>query len=387
MTFRFQCEAVSAVLRDHEHPAKLDIRDTGAGWREKRKKSDGISERPADLSLLAPSDADEHKLSEKECKRSKVAGNRKPWASKMTWNAVRIPIEIKTSQDQQTPSYESYNDGKTSRKARGRLAEYVAQVNISQHRTFTLAVTIDRRNVYLTYWDPAGVVIAEPFDFITQPEKLFLFMYRVGQMSDTQLGYDPTVQRTEETDADVQALRAFEPVLPHHKKYLAEAFPGASQWPVHRVEIKDKEEKKHTFLIGKNRHASQSAVGRGTRGYVAYDTEAKELRWLKDFWRPDTSDHTHEYDFYLQLHEKGVSNIATPVCGGDVCSPEEHMPQRTLAQEYLSAYQTPRIHHRIVVEEVCRSLEEYKNSRELCRVVYGAFCGKPSPTLIYTSPI
>ena len=73
MTFRFQCEAVSAVLRDHEHPAKLDIRDTGAGWREKRKKSDSISERPADLSLLAPSDADKHKLSEKECKRSKIA--------------------------------------------------------------------------------------------------------------------------------------------------------------------------------------------------------------------------------------------------------------------------------------------------------------------------
>ena len=370
----FQCEAITKVFDHPDHPAKLHVRDTGAGWTEKEKELPGFSDRAVDLSLFATSDLDRHKLSDKEREKSQAKEGRKAWLSKMIWSLVRVPIEIKTGSNVMAPF--SGSNSETSREARGQLAEYVAKINISQHRTSTLAVAIHRQKVYLTRWERSGVVIAKPIDLTTEPEKFFLFVYRVGQMSDAELGYDPTVQKVEETDADVVGLRAFKPALGYQQKYMAEAFPVGSKGPIHRVVMKDKDGKEHRLLIGRPRHASRSAFGRGTKGFVAYDVGAKALRFLKDYWRPDTKGHTTEYEIYVTLHAKGVRNIATLVCGGDVYSPEETVAQRTRAQKYLAAYETPRIHHRIVVVEVGRPLEEYANSRELCRVVYGALCGK-----------
>ena len=205
--------------------------------------------------------------------------------SKMKWNSVRVSIEVKTGTEQLAPF--SGSNSEESRGTRRQLAEYVAKVNISQNRTSTLAVTIHKRQAYFTRWDPAGVLIAESFDYTEEPEKLFLFAYRVGQMNDAQLGYDPTLQRVEETDADVQAMRALRPELSHHRKYFTEAFPKSGQHPIHRLEMKDKDGKEHRFLIGRAQRASQSAFGRGTKGYVVYDVEAKALRYLKDYWRLD----------------------------------------------------------------------------------------------------
>ncbi|KAH8096887.1 hypothetical protein BXZ70DRAFT_1009557 [Cristinia sonorae] len=261
----------------------------------------------------------------------------------------------------------------------GQLLGYVSRILQHQHRLSVFSVSIWQRTAYLMHWDRAGVVVTKPFDYTVQPRKLLTFFYRLGRMTDAQLGFDPTVQLANSTDADVQAMRAFTSAIDYRTRCRDEAFPAKA--PVYRVSVPDADGESRSFLIGQPRHTSRSAFGRGTKGFVAYDPAGDEIRFLKTYFRPATATRT-ESDIYRHLKAKDVTGVTTMVCGGDVHSPANGTSppvlQQTRTQIYLEQHQTCLIHHRIVTEEVGRPLEEYTSSYELCFVMYDALLGHQS---------
>lgn len=309
-----QCIAFNSIFSNDQHPARLVVRDT-AHWAEKK----GSESLAADLSLFS-SDAKGHALSKDGQEKSQAAAARRPWMSRMLWGIVRAFIEVKVNVRLKKTFSGSVSEA--TRLVRGQLVKYVAQIMLRQHRTGIFSIFIYRNIAYLMYWEPSGVAISEPIDYVEEPIKLFTFIFRLGQMTDAQLGYDPAVQLAEETAEEVKAMRAFKSTVEYHRRYLTEALsPG---WSVYRVTVKDAEGKVLVLLIGRHRHASRSAFGRLTRGFVAYDPVGKRLVFFKTYWRPDTEGALSESEIYMHMHKEKVDYIATWIGGGDVCYPVGH---------------------------------------------------------------
>ncbi|OSX59728.1 hypothetical protein POSPLADRAFT_1183401 [Postia placenta MAD-698-R-SB12] len=124
------------------------------------------------------------------------------------------------------------------------------------------------------------------------------------------------------------------------------------------------------FLVGKPEHHTDSPIGRGTRGYIAYDMKTGKFVFLRDSWRYETS--KSEIKVYEQLHRNRVRHIATPICGGDVIG-QDNSPQQTCAQEFDKDKKMPKyIHNRLVVEEIGISLLEFPAGRDLVVVMTNA---------------
>ncbi|KAH8096873.1 hypothetical protein BXZ70DRAFT_1065939 [Cristinia sonorae] len=285
------------------------------------------------------------------------------------WSDIISFIEVNVDSEEYIPFDEES----------GQLLGYVSRILQHQHRLSVFSVSIWQRAAYLMHWDRAGVVVTKPFDYTKEPRKLLTFFYRLGRMTDAQLGFDPTVQLAKSTDADVQAMRAYKSAIDYRTRCRDKAFPAEA--PVYRVSVPDADGESRSFLIGEPRHTSRSAFGRGTKGFVAYDSAGDEIRFLKTYFRPATATRT-ESDIYRHLKAKDVTGVTTMLCGGDVHSPADGTSppvlQQTRTQTYLEQHQTCLIHHRIVTEEVGRPLEEYTSSYELCFVMYDALLGHQS---------
>ena len=183
-----------------------------------------------------------------------------------------------------------------------------------QHREFVFIIFIPKRVARFIRADRVGFVRSKEFDYIEQPRILFDFVHRIGQMSNEQLGYDPTVVLAGTDDQD--CMKRFQPGHESHRKLLDDA--QQTGWPIYSLWIPDKNVPlgKRKFLIGKPTSVSYSATGRGTKGYVAYEVGQSRLVFLKDSWRWESSRPEHEV--YKRLKEAGVRNVSTLVCGADV---------------------------------------------------------------------
>ena len=132
-----------------------------------------------------------------------------------------------------------------------------------------------------------------------------------------------------------------------------------------------------TYLIGRYAFGHWAVFGRCTRGYAAWDVEAKRIVFFKDQWRCVTRPYT-ELDAYVRLHEHSVRHIATPVAGGDIDD------QRTVSQRFMTHLPvewkpSERVHTRLVTREVGKVVEAYRDSPDLLHICGHAFIGAPIP--------
>ncbi|TCD61937.1 hypothetical protein EIP91_007705 [Steccherinum ochraceum] len=363
----FLCEAISSVLND----GGLEVRLTSE-WCEKGAM---ISKKRPDMFLYSKDTAEKHHLTDKERTKSRVSPERLKWASRTLWAYGSSFIEVKNYTDQTVPF--SGSDSEESRKSRGQLMDYFTEIFIRQHRTHVYGVSIHMNKAVFMRCDHAGISACDEFDFVKDPTSFYTFFYRLGRMTDEQLGYDITVRPVPKNHADAASLRAFKKKikLAHHKIYYEQAFESSDlAFPLQCITIQDGQ-KTRRFLVARPRHFVPSEFGCCTKGFLAYDPEEDALRWCKDYWRPDAPGITSESGVYRKLQAKKVENIATLVCGGDVESPCANGPpavQRTRTQKYLRKHQTPRIHHRLILKEVGRPLHEYACGRELVSTVLDA---------------
>ena len=120
-------------------------------------------------------------------------------------------------------------------------------------------------------------------------------------------------------------------------------------------------------------------TGRGTRGFFAYDVTRKRIVFVKDYWRADLPGHLTEYDVYIKLSAGNSDTrkyFPTLLGGGDVRSSDTREVQQALSGKCAKLPVTGKVHVRLVMKEVCRRLQTFKDWRELTSVMRDALIGK-----------
>ena len=131
------------------------------------------------------------------------------------------------------------------------------------------------------------------------------------------------------------------------------------------------------FLIAQPISYEYTLTGRCTRGYIAFDLEDGCQCFLKDQWRTYSPETRPEWRTYQRLQNKKITYIATAIAGGDIGPPG--CPQRTKADKLhiKKIGVVERVHSRLIVREIGKPLEEYKDSVELLRVCVHVLSGMP----------
>ncbi|KAH9945752.1 hypothetical protein B0H21DRAFT_860410 [Amylocystis lapponica] len=291
---------------------------------------------------------------EKDPEKQKVLDVRRHHMARVSWNWLCVPFEFKRGNDNVPFEFVDSDPEKmlkntsSGKLAQGQISEYAAQLLLRQHRTFTFMVFIAGPNARFLRWDRAGAVVSAPFNYVTCPDRMQTFIYRLGKMTDVQRGYDFTVQSS--TLEDIQEMKKQgEKLSGTRQKYFHEA--TLTGWPIHRIQSR----------------AEDFVTSRATKGYVAYDVDTAAFVFLKDSWRVDSEDVRSEKEVYERLHYHNVRHIATLICAGDV----GETIQRTRTQEFKDSLDG-RVHCRLVVKQIGRLLEDYEKSKEMVSIVRDA---------------
>ncbi|PIL32469.1 hypothetical protein GSI_05171 [Ganoderma sinense ZZ0214-1] len=321
--------------------------------------------------------------------------------------------------------------GRERKKLRDRVTGTAELLFAAQQRVFLFMVLIIGTRFRLLRWDRAGVIVTPSVDYIEQPALLCDCLRRLALLDDISLGFDPTAVRLRPCDADflrMDAAALDDPSDVDHTerqidegeigdffvfRYVRSAFRDSlcANWPRYRLRIRDHDDTRE-YLVGKPLHLPSDIVGRGTRGYVAFDCETQRFVWLKDVWRACDLAAEKEGDILGKLNLAGVVNVPTLVCHGDVqdqttitsrwwdithgvcpdsfsrecTSPggtrkrkrdetiREEAPSDTTRQSPPATAREPcplrrHTHYRIAVEEVAMSLAEFRCGKQLASIV------------------
>ncbi|TBU37384.1 hypothetical protein BD309DRAFT_995132 [Dichomitus squalens] len=313
----------------------------------------------------------------------------------------------------------------------------------AQHRIALFMLLVIGRRFRLIRWDRAGTIVTPSVDYLQHPHVLCEVLWRLAHLDDSALGFDPSATQVVPGDIDylrmdIAALRKPEDADPEERRlkddeittavvfeYVRTAFRDSlkSGWPRYKLQVPDGEDTRD-FLVGKPAFVTAGPLGRGTRGYVAYDCKTRRFAWLKDVWRASYIISDTEGDILATLNEANVVNVPTLVCHGDIrdqttvtadrwerqcalssssrpASATSSFSSRTLSmstcprgkkrklvdaagEDASTAVASPRAanaavrsgcplrqhkHYRIAVEEVCMSLKCFKCGRQLVSLI------------------
>ena len=325
-----------------------------------------------------------------------------PAADRLHWRAVDLWIENKKDD-----SYDVFRDleemkeeakakqnltshinwTKTAYKVSGQLIAYATAIHRCQFRVFSFSVALFGETGRLLRWDRSGIVYTKPFNWYTEQETFFEFLWRLNHLPDVDRGYDTTVISARGDEADTALLKL-------------KTYPGFEDVKVedlHKFLVRDDCTSKGRikyYITPRAIWDSETLFGRSTMGYIAYDVETTNLVYLKDFWRTDLPGFQSEGDVYRELQEAQVSNIAKLGLAGDVpkkldCTDADDPSdvQRTRTQEFVRGFGgghdwcpgrpcvSPYVHYRLVLETLGRPLTTFKSTRQLCEVIRDALVG------------
>ncbi|PIL30438.1 hypothetical protein GSI_07625 [Ganoderma sinense ZZ0214-1] len=310
----------------------------------------------------------------------------------------------------------------------GQLAEYMHNVLTHQHRCFAYGFYVQGKYARLLYFDRTGALLSEAFDWSETTSLLHDFVWKVAHMTPEQLGYDSTAQVVSESDLDLLRSKMvpdeLETLPTEVRQYVLNAFDCTATRPPKTTDGEDSTTKgkkaakakaevpldeipifkltvtssdplpdeafpdspapsvpstaasttdtsaprEREFLVGRPHFAAGSLIGRCTRGYIALDIETQTFCFLKDSWRPLVPGRSRpEHLVYERLRSHQIRRIASLICGGDVGGPRA---QVTRIQEFMPPEKkhVPRVHYRIVIEEVGIPITEFRNFAELAGV-------------------
>ncbi|EPQ55650.1 hypothetical protein GLOTRDRAFT_75784 [Gloeophyllum trabeum ATCC 11539] len=293
------------------------------------------------------------------------------------WERVQLVIELKAETKDDPFVDISYN--KTSGEPnpypfernsnegirnRAQLVQYASMMWANQPRVFLFQVILFKDCARLLRYDRAGAIVSEQFHYQNTPY-LAQFLSRFNIMPHTQRGEDPTVTRATDDEADRATTILDKDDIEQNK-------------PMLKIIVNDKTGDKE-LIVSKRRFIYPTAIGRGTRCYVAADLNTGKRVFLKDSWRYDVERMQQEGDIYELLNEKGVSNIAKVVYHGDVKDQEGRTDQRSITAPYAGrswALRTRTLvqhrHYRIVLDKVGKPLTEAPSSRSIIKGILDA---------------
>ncbi|CAL1710004.1 unnamed protein product [Somion occarium] len=260
-----------------------------------------------------------------------------------------------------------------SEDSRIRQISYVVATMSRQHRVFIFSLAICGRYIRFLRWDCVGCIVSECIDYQKNPELVAEFFWRYSHMTDRERGFDVTVRRADQEQADLltAAIEAFiKQSRPRDMSYLR-----ASMDPTYAtcsVCMDDEEGDARHFIIRQPFWDANLACGRATRAYAAYDTTEKKLVFLKDSWRAENNDIMCEVDIYNHLQDNKVPFLPKILLADDV--KVDGSEQRTFSDQWSTPdifpeWRSPcdwlwaHIHCRIV-QELAYPVASAQSSRE-----------------------
>ncbi|CDO78197.1 hypothetical protein BN946_scf184974.g5 [Trametes cinnabarina] len=308
------------------------------------------------------------------------------------WSTMEVFIECKTDNTSGDPFDDSAADGQPSaeerRKVLGQIMTYAYLIFTGQQRTHLFNVTIFGSHARISRWDRAGVTTTKRFNYKKEPEKLLEFFWRLSRLTPAQRGHDAsaTLVGARSSDYKLMRSRADKPRLvgglafqEHAREAFQKSLKDSRWW---KLKVDDESDpasgpKTRYFLVGRPHFtAAKGLVGRATRGYVGIDLEDPDgpFVYVKDAWRVDHEGIRKEGEILGYLNAESVENIPTRVCHGDVLPADF---QRTVTHEVWwernpGATTSPvkvHRHYRLVVKEVCLPMKDFKNGKELVKLI------------------
>ncbi|KAI9065691.1 hypothetical protein FKP32DRAFT_1590337 [Trametes sanguinea] len=268
-----------------------------------------------------------------------------PTDGQSRWVDQLISVEIKRYAANEDPfdDCEDRNHNATSderSKARGQIITDAEVVFRVQHRAFLFTLLVFGRNFRLFRWDRSGTIVTHAIDYVAHPDVLCEVLWRMSLQSDEQLGLDPSATRLRPHDCDYKLMDFYaqeraadldthERVLTAEEcqtmgdqpvfKYVRSLFKHslAPSWPRYVLEVPFKDGVRK-FLVCRSIFYADGMVGRGTRGYVAFDCQTRKFVWLKDAWRVCSKQLMLEGAVLEKLNKDGVEHVPTLLCHGDI---------------------------------------------------------------------
>ncbi|KAI0641685.1 hypothetical protein C8Q79DRAFT_918917, partial [Trametes meyenii] len=337
------------------------------------------------------------------------------------WADQVVAVEFKThdtSKDpfDDRPKLKVDPDAVERKKVRGQIIEYAEQIFRYQQRTALFMLLIIGRRFRFLRWDRSGTITTRAVDYYEQPDVLCEMLWRMSHLTEEQLGHDPSVKRVLPGDVDYTRMqevsRPQEADVRHDEgpiaelpddgqvfQYVRQAFARSldPNWPRYCLDVPCEGETR-TFLVGKPEFFASGMAGRGTRGYVALDREHGHFIWLKDAWRSHYELVEQEGSVLARLNDKGVLNVPTLLCHGDILNQTTRTPEFwELTHPPLCPPHTPRTstaspspptppttsecplrrhkHYRLVIKEVALKLSEFRSGRQLVSIIYDCVTG------------
>ena len=147
------------------------------------------------------------------------------YIDKTSWGFVVVPIAVISKKRISLfhPDAPSLDTTATSRGETGdneykeRMIEYITKIRYCQHRDYIFSIYVYGSRVRLIRWDCSGAIVCEPFNIKKEHEKLHRFLFRLGKMTRTQWGYDGSVWRA--TEEEAERFRSYQPQYANHKIY------------------------------------------------------------------------------------------------------------------------------------------------------------------------
>ncbi|KAI0701129.1 hypothetical protein C8T65DRAFT_656797, partial [Cerioporus squamosus] len=258
------------------------------------------------------------------------------------------------------------------------FVKHVGQLFARYHRTHVYALYVFRHQARILYFDRAYTLVSEPFNYGTRSDiTLHTFFWRITSMSPEELGFDPTVELAK--DEHVQAMLNYAPDAPtdyiQQQIYHALSMdpddlasgPISTQWPPCQLTMCGKR-----YIIGRPTFASPALYGRCTRGYLAYDIDDNEVRFIKESWRLDLERMQPEHEVYERLKRQGVTEGVLTCLGYENVPNPDGSWQLTRTHGIINSSRAARGHYRLLIKEVCRPLTDFADFEELTMLVVDA---------------
>jgi hypothetical protein len=339
----------------------------------------------------------------------------------LEWNTEGLVVELKlkTSMDpfythrelelhaeQRTPQEKANNTpvafekpGTEPEITRGQMMIYATEAFAHQPSLHLFQILVCGKHARFLFFDHSGVIVSDAFNYTSEEGSRLMarFIWTYNHMSSPARGWDNSVQpaTAEEKTAFKSAMDEFlknmndfehpQRLIPHAEDTINPSYP------ILRVTVENELFDDSGELTGLGdgvevivqrpffRHFS--AIGRATRGYIAYHLKERRLMFLKDTWRLVHHMLTPERLICTKLKSAGNRYVPEVLCGGDVRANGEH--DATQCESWLQFQTLPVGHgelrqfkHYRMLQELLYPVWSAKNSRETVIAFYHCLMGE-----------
>jgi hypothetical protein len=314
--------------------------------------------------------------------------------------------ELKLHAERRTPEEKANNmpvafekPGAEPEMTRGQMTIYATEAFAHQTRLHLFQILVCGKRARFLFFDHSGAIVSDAFNYTSRKGSYLMarFIWTYNHMSSLARGWDESIQRAtvEEETAFKSAMDEFlgnmnnpehpQRLLPHAEDTISPSYP------ILKVTVKE-EVYDDSGEVTRSGNAVEviiqrpffrhfSAIGRATRGYIAYHLKLQRLMFLKDTWRVVHHMLTPERSICAMLKSVGNAFVPDVLCGGDVQANGEH--DTTQCESWLQLQTLPVGHgelrlfkHHRLLQELLYPISSARNSKEVVQAFYHCLLGK-----------